>query len=343
MYVLVVVDQREGTASRKTSGSDLLTLWSTTLDQGPVQYQLATYPLDIGDVWFCKSDRPFHVPEKWQFPPKLPKAPQEKEAPEETGDLFQLPQLETGDQLDMVVVPLPSVPTARITPVDVVAFPPRPHIVVERKALADLKASYGDGRYRDQKARLMNCDTDLVLLLVEQYQGSRVKDVSLKKRYLSTFTHTMFRDNIPVYHTPSLLDSFEFLHHLATEMATGKLEARSEEYRERTKYTDQIQMSRKANLTADRGLELQLATIPGVSAKMARAVTEKYPSMVDLCAAYQAVDSARDRHLLLADLTFRGPSGKDQRLASRSSKIYQYLIGHEEEVPKKPPRKKAAK
>ena len=73
--------------------------------------------------------------------------------------------------------------------------------------------------------------------------------------------HTMFRDNMPVYHTAHIQDSFDFIHHLATEMAAGKL-VRSADYMDRTKYTDNIQMARKSNLTPDRGLELQLASIP---------------------------------------------------------------------------------
>jgi len=150
----------------------------------------------------------------------------------------------------------------------------------------------------------------------------------------------MFRDNIPVYHTVNIRDTFEFIHHLATEMTLGKLE-RTADHMERTKYTDNIQMSRKGNLPPDRGIEMQLACIPGISAKMARSVEDQYPNMMALCAAYQALgDDERAKHMLLADLKFRGTSGKDQRLASRSSKIYQYVTGTAADPPPKPKKQK---
>jgi hypothetical protein len=123
-------------------------------------------------------------------------------------------------------------------------------------------------------------------------------------------------------------------------MAQGKLE-RTADYMARTKYTDNIQMTRKQNLTPERGLEMQLASIPGISAKMARAVQCRYASMSDLCHAYQVLGAdERAKHELLAELTFRGSSGKEQRLATRSSKIYQYVTGKESEPPAKPKKKR---
>jgi len=332
-HVLVIVDKREGTASRKKDATDLLTLWSQNDDD--TIYQLAVYPLDIGDVWLCTSDTgPFDIPPEWQFEQE-PVMPTDAHTHAPTlDDFFQMPYDQVNTPIaepdggnDGGVIKEPS-------------FPPPADIVIERKALADLKSSYGDGRYKDQKARLMNCTANLVVLLVEGYNGARVKDGTLKKRYLSTFTHTMFRDKIPVYHTLNIRESFDFLHHLATEMALGKLE-RDGDYMARTKYTDNIQMSRKGNLPPDRGLEIQLGCIPGISAKMARAVEDVYPSMASLCGAYQALgDDERAKHMLLADLKFRGASGKDQRLASRSSKIYQYITGQASDVPAKPKKRR---
>lgn len=100
-------------------------------------------------------------------------------------------------------------------------------------------------------------------------------------------------------------------------------------------------MSRKGNLTFDKGLELQLATVPGVSTKMARAVCDVYPNMKALMDAYNKLGNVNDQKNMLADLKFKGPSGKEQRLASRSEKIFCYLFGvnptnaDTEEQPKK--------
>lgn len=321
-HVLVIIDSREMTASRKNDAQDLVTLWkkaatATTIAAATVQVVL--FPLDIGDVWFCESAQPFSVPSHvTTLVAAYPSAPCDD--PSTFFNLFE---------------PRPPSPLSAHPAVEpnVVVFPPKPRIVIERKALADLQSSYGDGRYHDQKARLTNCNADQVVLLVEGYAGSKIKDPTLKRRFLSTFTHCMFRDNMAVYHTRDIQESFEWLQHIATEMARGAL-TRTVEYMERTKYTDNIQMNRKHNLGADRGLELQLASIPGVSAKMARAVAEKYPTMMALCKAYEPL-SSRDANKLLEDIMYRGPSGKDRRLASQSAKIYSYVSGTVNAAPSK--------
>ena len=197
----------------------------------------------------------------------------------------------------------------------------KPVIVIERKALADLEASYGDGRYAEQKMRLINCDAPHVVLLVEGYTSSKAKSETNRKRLLSTFCNSMFRDRISVYHTASLLDTFEWIHHTACQLQKNKFNEPAE-HRKRAKYTDVIKMSKKANVTPEKALEIQLATIPGVSARMARVVTAQYPTMMDLVEAYQAVDESQ-RPDMLADLRVDGK----QRLASRSAKIYQFISG----------------
>jgi ERCC4-type nuclease len=349
-HVLLIIDKAEKTASRKVDATDLPNLWASV----PVNYQVALGPLPVGDVWiYVRDDAPFNVPEKWKFTALEPSWPTTALNAPVMDDYFLPPAAPDSAPMAISSPDVASAEGPKRPEVVLEEFPPpHPNIMVERKALSDLKSSYGDGRYKDQKMRLMNCDAELVVLLVEGYNGQKVNDQSLKTRYLSTFVHCMFRDNIPVYHTQNIRDSFEFLHHLASEMAAGKM-VRTADYMERTKYTDNIQMARKSNLTSERGLELQLASIPGISAKMARAVVDVYPTMMDLCRAYEkladdvedeAEEVERRRHNLLSELTFRGTSsGKEQRLASRSSKIYQYLSGQGEAPPPKKRAKKTGK
>lgn len=370
-HVLVVIDNQEMSASRKNDATDLVTLWrdkvaSVINVQDPqgesrVNYQIATSTLPVGDVWICVSDEPFFVPHKNRLPwfpyptPSCEIGSTTKNAAEE--DLLDLDlytasgefnamtttNAEEDDFATALGLPTSMSVSTRTPSGDVAKFPPKATIVIERKALADLQSSYNDGRYKDQKARLINCDAPVVMLLVEGYKGSKIKNAVSKQRFLSTFVHCAFRDGIQVYHTACIEDSLDWIEWVAHEMAAGKLE-RSEDYMERTKYTDNIQMTKKANLTTERGLEMQLASVPGISAKMARAVCAKYPSMMALCAAYEACTGGdQEREWMLADLSFRGPSGKEQRLATRSVKIYHYLAGSPIPADAKPPSKSKAK
>ena len=203
-----------------------------------------------------------------------------------------------------------------------------PEYVIERKTVADLDSSYKDGRYKDQKMRLINCTAPMVVLMVEGYSGDRCKDAVGKKRLLSTFTHCLFRDSISVYHTTCLQDSYEWIDWTAREFCKGKLK-HEEGHMKRTKYTDAIKSSRKANMTPDKALEMQLSTIPGVTTKAARVVASKYPTMMDLCKAYEDTDQSL-RANMLAELRVEGKNGKEQRLASRSAKIYSYVSGSDQ-------------
>ncbi len=259
-HVLVIIDNRERA---------LLEQWKSLTSDMP--YEIATAPLDVGDVWVCRSDERMHVPAK---------------------------NLLFGTLSD--------------TPQDATPFPPPPTIVVERKTVADLNASYADGRYRDQKMRLINCQAPHVVMMIEGHSAKCSS--SDKKRLLSTYCNSMFRDGLHVYHTSGVRESFEWLQHTCQQMCKGKLDV-DEEQRKRTKYTDVVKMSKKSNLTPSNALEMQLATIPGMSAKMARGVVERYPTMMDLCQALEWCDEPRQ---LLRDVL--GPV--------RAERVYEFLSGH---------------
>lgn len=236
-------------------------------------YHVATASLDVGDVWICSSPDPIYVPSK--------------------NLLYGQPELCKMEQ----------------------AFPPpQPRIVVERKTVSDLNASFGDGRYADQKMRLINCDAQDVVLLVEGFSGSqKYLKPPQKKRLLSTFTNSMFRDNLRLYHTANVLETFEWLHHTCVQLEKGLLEC-SEAQRKRARYTDVIKMSKKANLNPQNSLEVQLASVPGVSTKMGRRIAESYPSMMNLCQALEQSDNPTE--VLKEEV---GPV--------RSKRIYEFLKG----------------
>lgn len=240
-------------------------------------YSIAIYPLEVGDVWICDSEEPIPVPSKYMLNGNC--------APFEEGRHI---------------------------------FPPStPNVVVERKALADLQSSYSDGRYKEQKARLTNLpEATRVVMVIEGYDGRLQKDATKKKRLLSTFTNTQFRDNIGIYHTACLEDSHDWIHHLCSQMSGGKLEHAKEDHHKRAKWTDTVKMNKKANLTPDKGLEMQLATIPGLSAEIGRAIGKEYKTMTILCKAFEEQGGK-----ILSDIKVHGKRLGDKR----SQRIFEYV------------------
>ena len=131
---------------------------------------------------------------------------------------------------------------------DETPFPPMPKIIIERKEIHDLISSFDDGRYAAQKMRLINSPAETVVLLVENYSEAAVRkcarmkskgkqersEDTLYKTLLSAFSHSIFRDGIYVYHTSTLKDTVDWIHHSANEFALGKMQ-RTADYMERAK------------------------------------------------------------------------------------------------------------
>jgi ERCC4-type nuclease len=334
-HVLLVIDVQEKTASHKKSNEDLVTQCQAMLDKQQIPYTVAVRKLPVGDVWFCESDEEIQIPENNRL---VSRSKPSDAIPKHDGFKSNTVKSSTGGNV-FTIFDLPETNVSLSHLLDCTSdqsvkkqvsqetddnILPTPRIIVERKTVTDLLSSMSDGRYDDQKARLINSDAKDVVLLIEGYDGQQEKDDVQKKKLLSTFSHAMFRDRLHVYHTRTLTETFEFLHHTASELSEGKCD-RDAGFYERTKYTDNIKMTKKANLTPEKGLEMQLATVPGVSTKMARAVCENYKSMHELMTAYDKCPNEKTKRNMLADFKFKGPSGKEQRLASRSEKIYCYL------------------
>ncbi len=197
-------------------------------------------------------------------------------------------------------------------------------IVIERKAREDLHSSMSDGRYEEQKRRLMDFEAVHKVLLMEGFHTPLpAKEKSKRKRELSVCTNSQFRDDFQVYHTTNVQGSFEYINHVCEQMAKGKFEEK-ERQKKRGKYSEVVKMEKKANITPTNILAIQIGQIPGLSAKMGQAVAELYPSMYELCQAFAASSEPRK---LLEDIKVDG-----KRLATRAGKVYDFLFAQDQMV-----------
>ena len=96
-------------------------------------------------------------------------------------------------------------------------------LIIERKTVADLKASICDGRAREQKARLLHSGiaVDRIMYLIE---GSLDKPLKSKTCGFPTSTligsliNTQLRDGIKVYKTASMSETVCFLVKLKSKL-----------------------------------------------------------------------------------------------------------------------------
>lgn len=208
-------------------------------------------------------------------------------------------------------------------------------LTIERKTLADLAASIGDGRYHEQKLRLMRAadvDPTRTLYLLEGAGGA---GVIARQTLLGVVVNTMLRDNMKVYRTSTLAESVELLERMRVRLidrtadasayfASGASASTSAATLD-VAYASTLKRVKKENLDARTCIVSQLAQVPGVSAWMAGAIVGRYgASMARLCDELRASPSGERQ---LADLVWSTPSGRQRRIGpSVARRLRAYLI-----------------
>ena len=84
--------------------------------------------------------------------------------------------------------------------------------IIERKTINDLSASIKDGRYKEQKLRLLNTDIDRTKI-VYVIEGEFKEGLNLLpySTLLSSIVGMIVRDNIKVYRTFNLIETADFI------------------------------------------------------------------------------------------------------------------------------------
>ena len=143
-----------------------------------------------------------------------------------------------------------------------------PNVILERKTMSDLVASFNDGRYREQKNRLLE---------VMKVEGSEVKVGYIiegmdfpKAEYnqcMGFMVNTLVRDGMIVYKSKNLGETYDFLLKLMKNWEKYKIKEKPVKVKLRCK---------KEVLTPKIIFEQQLSLIPGVSIETAGIISEKY-------------------------------------------------------------------
>lgn len=155
--------------------------------------------------------------------------------------------------------------------------------IIERKTIEDLASSIKDGRYREQKSRLiMNYPKTKLIYLIEGDLTKSNKSVKYNKvsknTIYSSLINMYLRDNINCFHTNNELETIEFLEQMATKLQKqGKKFLIKVNTRENDLFNN-LKKSKK-NVTSEMVYKLQLSSIPSISNKYANAIVCKYPSM----------------------------------------------------------------
>lgn len=193
-------------------------------------------------------------------------------------------------------------------------------IIIERKTLKDLSASIKDGRYKEQKIRLRatGIPSHLIIFLIEgnfkDYEGSHLLPV---KTLYSSILHTLIRDGFSVLRTYNIKETNFLLEHLSYTAynESHKLELGNI----KTEYTGVINTRKIKNVTPESYYFSMLKAIPSVSGIIAKYVVERYPSIIDLCMAYDKLDTREEKLVMLKECKITTSTGKSRRIGKRAS------------------------
>lgn len=146
-------------------------------------------------------------------------------------------------------------------------------IVMERKSIRDLEASILDGRYREQRGRILAFCEEHKAQPMYILEGSLSSSTGrLQKSALMKFIQRLvLHYQIPVIQTASVHETAELLQTMMEQWKEDP--TRLKQTTERIKMTDGIHVQKKANAADPKQFAIAcLAQCPGVSVKISEAI-----------------------------------------------------------------------
>ena len=197
-------------------------------------------------------------------------------------------------------------------------------LLIERKTITDLIASIKDGRYKEQKTRILSkINVENVLYLIE----GRVDNIKFdEKAVFGSVTNMIFRDNIKLINTGTIKQSYNLILNLKKKFIEGTFEPK-----ENLNYNESIKLNKKDNMTNELFNIQVLATIPGISIKMAEIILQEIKSVKDLIIKYNnydielekdGINIEKEREELLKNIQY-----SEKRKVGKiiSKRIYEFL------------------
>jgi crossover junction endonuclease MUS81 len=171
------------------------------------------------------------------------------------------------------------------------------YYIIERKTIEDLSASIKDGRFREQKMRLLESvgDSQRVIYIIEGYQNlfSNKKRLLPKDTLDSAIMNLMLKHHYIVFYTQNPQDTFEKLKKLYKKIV-------DKDIGEQLGNTN-CNLISKTQKSSDNIFVNQLCMIPGVSKTIADSIAGKFSTMKELLDSYNNCDNKKEMELMLVN------------------------------------------
>lgn len=183
-----------------------------------------------------------------------------------------------------------------------------PYIIFERKSLNDLKASIKDGRYKEQKYRLLEYKQQ------QEELGNNIKIMYIIEEFLTynnpveingAIINTNIRDNIPIITTRNLDDTHRYILELFIRLKNNPDKYIMITKLNDTNYLDTIKTKKKKSyITNDNIMALQLAQIPNISQSMGEKIQKEFGSIINMIQQIKEKEDIKDKIKLIADIQY---------------------------------------
>lgn len=157
--------------------------------------------------------------------------------------------------------------------------------VLERKQWSDLAASICDGRFKEQKSRMISANNTLYMYVVEGPLGSWDGSCRGMKHTCmwAALTKTCLRDGIPVFHTLTETDTASLCAYLYTQLSSNGFEVQQSG---NGAVSGSATKRKRDNVDSPTdALRAMLCVIPGVSRARADALVKRWPRVTLLSSA----------------------------------------------------------
>jgi crossover junction endonuclease MUS81 len=157
-------------------------------------------------------------------------------------------------------------------------------MVFERKTINDLYSSIRDGRYHEQKSRLVsNLSRDRITYIIEgEITDSKYIDINA---VFGSLVHTIYRDKLIIYRSTNIKDTYDFIENIWKRYEknidewNNFLEGNSKNSCLEVDTKVYKHTKKSENLTNDIIFTNMLSCIPGCSTRIAKGIIEHYPNM----------------------------------------------------------------
>lgn len=194
------------------------------------------------------------------------------------------------------------------------------HYIIERKTIIDLASSITDGRFREQKQRLLESIgvPEKIIYIIEGDKNQKKFGNISKSIIDSSILNIIFKHKYRVINTLNDIDTFDTLLLLYKKI----------ELKEFDKMIDSCtKLIKKSNSINDNILLHMLSVIPGVSINIAKKISDIYISLPNLINTYEKLHNISDREKLLSTIMI---NDKRKLGIALSKKIYNSLYINKE-------------